>query len=40
VNGPIWWQWPLWLMVVIFSAIMLIAFGLIKIFNLCGAPKN
>jgi len=40
VNGPIWWQWPLWLMVVIFSSIMLIAFGLIKIFNLCGAPKN
>ena len=39
VNGPIWWQWPLWLMIIIFGAIMLVAFGLIWIFKLMGEPK-
>ena len=39
VNGPIWWQWPLWLMIAIFCAIMLVAFGLIRAFKLTGVPR-
>jgi ESS family glutamate:Na+ symporter len=39
VNGPIWWQWPLWLMITIFCAIMLVAFGLLKVFKLTAEPK-
>ena len=39
VNGPIWWQWPLWLMMIIFGAIMIAAFALIKIFKLAGNPE-
>jgi ESS family glutamate:Na+ symporter len=39
VNGPIWWQWPLWLTVAIFGAITVTAFALIKVFKLAGEPK-
>lgn len=39
VNGPIWWNWPLWLTVLVFLAVMLCALALIKVFKLSGAPK-
>ena len=39
VNGPIWWQWPLWLMIIIFGAVMLVAFSLLKVFKLYGSRR-
>jgi len=39
VNGPIWWQWPLWLTIAVFGAMMSAALALIKVFKLAGKPK-
>jgi ESS family glutamate:Na+ symporter len=39
VNGPIWWQWPLWLTLLVFGIVMLGALLLIRLFKLSGPPK-
>jgi ESS family glutamate:Na+ symporter len=36
INGPIWWNWQLWQMVLLFFAISLLALALIRIFKLWG----
>jgi ESS family glutamate:Na+ symporter len=39
VNGPVWWGWSSALTLVMFSAVMLTALALLKIFKLWGPPK-
>jgi ESS family glutamate:Na+ symporter len=39
VNGPLWWHWPLWLAIVVFAGIAVIALILMKLLGLLdGAP--
>lgn len=40
VNGPLWWDWSLWVTVLVFAGIMAVAWVLMKLLGLLnGAPR-
>ena len=40
VNGPLWWNWSLWMTLLVFAAVLAVALILLKLLGLVGGPAS
>ena len=40
VNGPLWWDWSLWMTLLVFAAVMAVALTLLKLLGFLGGDST